>query len=125
MRREHITISPRNGAQNAARLALLAARADLQLRLQTREVLAVERYPELLDNVENLQARERSALVASAATDRLREITDALQRLDAGRWGVCEACGEAIPPARLAALPWASLCVSCQEAAELALVESL
>jgi RNA polymerase-binding transcription factor DksA len=41
------------------------------------------------------------------------ELTDAVRRLDAGTYGVCEACGAAIPDERLEARPAARTCVSC------------
>ena len=37
----------------------------------------------------------------------------ALERLDDGTYGTCEACGKPIPDARLDAVPWASTCVAC------------
>jgi DnaK suppressor protein len=45
----------------------------------------------------------------------LREIGDALHRIDLGSYGVCMECEEAISPKRLEAVPWAKFCVSCQE----------
>jgi DnaK suppressor protein len=45
----------------------------------------------------------------------LREITDALQRMDLGQYGVCMHCEEPISPKRLDAVPWAKYCVTCQE----------
>lgn len=48
----------------------------------------------------------------------LRSINDALEAMEAGVFGVCLVCGEAIPLARLEALPFASNCVKCQAAAE-------
>jgi DnaK suppressor protein len=38
----------------------------------------------------------------------------ALARLDAGTYGACTACGRAITPERLEALPAAALCIDCQ-----------
>ncbi len=38
----------------------------------------------------------------------------ALERLEQGEYGVCSECGEPISPKRLAALPWAECCVTCQ-----------
>lgn len=43
----------------------------------------------------------------------LREVAQARERLAAGRYGICRACGATIAPARLAALPTAELCVDC------------
>ena len=42
----------------------------------------------------------------------------ALARLEAGDYGTCTDCGEPIPPARLAAQPFAVRCIACQERAE-------
>jgi DnaK suppressor protein len=49
---------------------------------------------------------------------RLREVRDALRRIDTGRFGICVDCEENINPKRLAAVPWASSCIACQQAAD-------
>jgi RNA polymerase-binding protein DksA len=52
-------------------------------------------------------------------TDRqLADVDRALERLDRGQYGICEACGEPIGPARLTARPAARLCLRDQELAE-------
>jgi len=56
---------------------------------------------------EALDAVEQSALAGIARTRR------ALARLDAGTYGLCTICGEAIAPARIEALPDAEQCISC------------
>ena len=43
----------------------------------------------------------------------LRDIEDALLRIDAGTWGRCMQCGGAIGRDRLRAVPDARFCVSC------------
>lgn len=43
----------------------------------------------------------------------IAEIDHALERIDAGTYGRCIACGTAIPAQRLQAVPWATLCVPC------------
>jgi DnaK suppressor protein len=45
----------------------------------------------------------------------LRMIEEALDRIEAGDYGVCLGCEEPIPAKRLQALPWAKYCVSCQQ----------
>ena len=45
----------------------------------------------------------------------LREIADALHRIDTGMYGVCLECEEPISQKRLDAVPWARYCVTCQE----------
>jgi DnaK suppressor protein len=46
----------------------------------------------------------------------LREIEDALRRLEQGTYGTCMECEEPISVKRLNAVPWARYCVTCQEA---------
>lgn len=48
----------------------------------------------------------------------LAKIDEALVRLQQGSYGVCEECGEALPEARLLAIPFAILCRECQEDVE-------
>lgn len=54
----------------------------------------------------------------SASSDVLQEIDDALDRIDEGRFGLCEACDEPISERRLRIKPYAALCVQCQQAEE-------
>ncbi|HEV3312385.1 MAG TPA: TraR/DksA family transcriptional regulator, partial [Chloroflexota bacterium] len=49
---------------------------------------------------------------------RLATIEGALERLDEGSYGVCAECKSDIPPRRLHALPFATLCVQCQSLAD-------
>ena len=49
---------------------------------------------------------------------RLRDIDAALKRIKDGTYGICIDCGDAIPQARLQALPTAMSCVKCQQAYE-------
>lgn len=48
----------------------------------------------------------------------LDQINRALERLSAGQYGVCTGCANEIPSERLAALPYAELCVTCQSGFE-------
>jgi DnaK suppressor protein len=58
--------------------------------------------------------RDRLRALVAAAHHHLDEIDRALRRLDAGTYGTCEVCGQSIDPARLDALPAATLCVGCK-----------
>jgi RNA polymerase-binding transcription factor len=60
-------------------------------------------------------AFERAQLTAvlEATRQRLADLDLALQRFDAGTYGVCEFCGRPIPADRLAARPAARTCVGC------------
>jgi DnaK suppressor protein len=48
----------------------------------------------------------------------LDQVDDALEKFEAGTYGLCEQCGREIDPARLKALPHATLCLSCQQRRE-------
>jgi len=45
----------------------------------------------------------------------LVQVTDALESFDKGTYGTCDQCGTEIDPARLQALPYATLCLHCQQ----------
>jgi DnaK suppressor protein len=45
----------------------------------------------------------------------LREVADALLRIDHDQYGICLECDEPISVKRLEAVPWARYCVTCQE----------
>ena len=45
----------------------------------------------------------------------LQAIEEALARLDKGTYGTCRDCGEPISPARLHAIPWTRVCITCKE----------
>ena len=57
-------------------------------------------------------------LVAEEDARELKQIDDALAKIRAGHYGICEQCGRSIKKARLKAIPFATLCVSCKEEEE-------
>jgi len=45
--------------------------------------------------------------------EEIRQLQEAMARIDAGTYGLCTICGKSIAPVRLAALPYASTCITC------------
>ena len=45
----------------------------------------------------------------------LQAIEEALWRMEKGTFGACRDCGEPIAPARLNAIPWTRVCITCKE----------
>jgi DnaK suppressor protein len=45
----------------------------------------------------------------------LQAIEEALQRIEHGTYGICRDCGEPIAAARLKAIPWTRVCITCKE----------
>jgi DnaK suppressor protein len=64
------------------------------------------------------EAREQQLTLAASIRGRREQVEVALQRLDAGTYGRCSTCGEAIPAERLEACPWVTECVACKRAHE-------
>lgn len=63
-------------------------------------------------------SRNLDALSYERLSRRARELTNALERLRDGSYGICEECGSTIPQARRRALPGVTTCVACQERGE-------
>ncbi|WP_447954341.1 TraR/DksA family transcriptional regulator [Sphingopyxis chilensis] len=98
-----------------------AVRADLEARLATlgarvERIEEAQREPLDEDLSEQAVAREDDEAldgVERAAIEDIARIRQALAKLDAGTYGLCVACGEAIAEARLDALPTATRCINC------------
>ncbi|MCH8258868.1 MAG: TraR/DksA C4-type zinc finger protein [Planctomycetes bacterium] len=56
--------------------------------------------------------------LAEKERERLREIDEALRRIDDRTYGVCQMTGKAIPKARLAAKPWAKYTIEAAREVE-------
>ncbi len=57
--------------------------------------------------------RMTGAYQARTLYETVKEIDQALGRLEEGSYGVCKSCGSPIPEGRLVVLPWAALCIPC------------
>jgi RNA polymerase-binding transcription factor len=67
-----------------------------------------------MDVARSLGDAETHASLIERVEDRLKAIDDAFRRLEQGRYGVCEECGDEIPIERLDVMPFATYCVDCQ-----------
>ncbi|MGW8252061.1 MAG: TraR/DksA family transcriptional regulator [Anaerolineales bacterium] len=74
--------------------------------------------PDKSDLAQDYVRRDRDTALIEQMEDTLREIETALQKLDEGTYGRCARCGKPIAPERLEALPYAELCIECQELLE-------
>ena len=59
--------------------------------------------------------REISFILSDRERVKLKQIDDALERMDEGSYGVCESCGLEIAEERLEAMPFSRLCRDCQQ----------
>ncbi len=98
----------------AAKAVLEGQLAELQARLAHLEQDLAE--PADADSGERAVQQEDDASLEGQAALVEREITStsrALDRIAAGTYGECTACGEQIADGRLAARPEAALCIDC------------
>lgn len=68
------------------------------------------------DSAEQVTERENEDVLRNLQEEtrlELKQVRTALKRFEAGEYGVCASCGEDISPARLDALPYATLCIRC------------
>jgi DnaK suppressor protein len=63
------------------------------------------------DRSHSTEERSRLISLVRALRSNLRDVDRALAKMDAGTYGACERCGNAISLERLEALPWAVLCI--------------
>jgi|SRR5579862_970510 len=97
---------------------LRAKEAELVSGLAHREGLATEAEADLFDEIQNAVDRALVVQVLDRSTALLRDVRRALKRIGDGTYGRCLRCDEEVNPKRLTALPWAPLCLACQEDAD-------
>lgn len=104
------------------RQQLEAERAELLDTISHFEVVARHKKPGLGNHMadDGTEAFDQAAGLALHRNDEalLAEVDAALTRLDKGTFGVCDRCGNEIDYARLKALPYARLCILCQQHVE-------
>jgi DnaK suppressor protein len=101
------------------RTTLLAERARL-LEERGAAIIAPEQmtYGSQAAAASQVFAQQRDLALRDRADQQLALVDAALDRIDAGTFGLCLRCGRAIDPERLDALPWAPRCIDCQRIAD-------
>lgn len=114
-------VAEKSKRSSALRSMLEARRREIHDKLRSlRETLPAE-IGDVTDTEEQsvhdfVQDVELALMEMTAET--LGKIDEAIQRLDDGTYGTCAECGGEIPEVRLRALPFATLCLPCQELEE-------
>jgi len=68
----------------------------------------------MADRGTDAMEREKNLLFAQRSDDYIEYLNEALQRIEAGTFGVCRVCGVDIGRARLDAVPTATRCIGCK-----------
>ena len=83
-----------------------------------------ESAQDVADRAANSYTKEFLFSQSSNERQILNMVEGALGRIREGSFGDCIACGEAINPKRLEAVPWTRHCIACQENLEQGLLEA-
>jgi DnaK suppressor protein len=81
-------------------------------------LLAVGPSGDVADTAQQAIQREMAGRDLNRNSQLTHMLREALERIADGSYGACAHCAEPIAPRRLAAVPWAPLCLACQEEAE-------
>jgi DnaK suppressor protein len=105
-----------NNELNRFRAILTAEVAELERFTRYRDGITVERSADQLEEIQAASQRALAVCNLDREFNQLRDARAALRRIQEGAFGSCQECDEDIHPKRLAAVPWASYCIRCQEA---------
>jgi DnaK suppressor protein len=106
-----------NTIDNGHFLGLLKAKQkELLSTISNRDEILIEATADEIDSLQQQLSRDITVRNLDRTSRLLRDIRKALIRMDAKTYGACLNCEESIPVRRLMALPWASCCISCQDA---------
>jgi YteA family regulatory protein len=86
------------------------------LRDSTQELTVIDNHPadvasENYERAKDISLHEKNLLV-------LKKVEEALEKVELGRYGLCENCGREIPEDRLDAVPYTEFCFECKKESE-------
>ena len=102
----------------AFREILERKQAELVRVLRNRDGIAIETSADQMDEIQYASERDLAIRNVDRESTLLRDVKAALLRIHDGNFGTCIECAWEISAKRLAAVPWASRCIECQEAAD-------
>ena len=97
---------------------LTAKVAELERITRQRDGIVVERSADQLEEIQAASQRAIAVCNLDREFTQLRDARAALRRIEDGSFGTCQGCEGDIHPKRLAAVPWATFCIRCQEAVD-------
>jgi RNA polymerase-binding protein DksA len=106
-----------SGAQyDEIRLALERKKSELTTRLERINANLRRGYEaDSKERAKQLEDNEVVDALGNEAREELKKISAAIQRLDAGEYGLCIECGMPINEGRLKVYPYADECIDCAE----------
>ena len=107
-----------SGEMGWAKELLERKEAELAWVLRARDGIAIEKSADQMDEIQYATERDLAIRNVDRNSALLRQVKAALGRIRDGSFGTCIDCDYAIGSKRLAAVPWATRCIRCQDAAE-------
>ena len=107
-----------SSGERGAQEILERKQAELMRGLRSRDGITIEKSADQMDEIQYATERDLAIRNVDRESNLLRQVKAALRRIHAGDFGTCLDCEKTISPKRLAAVPWATRCIQCQEVAD-------
>lgn len=103
---------------------LITERESILRKLGSKNLSIDEsEMPDPVDLAVNNYSKNVMLSVSENESRQLTLVTEAIERLEDGEYGLCPNCEEEVNPKRLNAVPWAKYCLKCQELDERGLLD--
>jgi DnaK suppressor protein len=104
-------------------LTLVRRLLELQLKKTAfsrggSDSICIQQLADPIDMTQEAAERDIAVQILDRESTLVRRLRSAIGRIDDGSYGICLECEEEIAPKRLKAIPWAELCIGCQERAD-------
>jgi DnaK suppressor protein len=104
---------------------LKLARQVLELQLKEAassrglgDSIHIQQLADPVDMTQEAAERDVAVQLIDRESTLVRRLRSSIDRIENASYGICLECEEEIAPKRLKAIPWAELCISCQERAD-------
>ena len=77
--------------------------------------IVIQQFADPIDMTQEAAERDVAVQILDRESLLARRLRSAIDRIKGGAYGICLQCEEEIAPKRLKAIPWAELCIHCQE----------
>lgn len=80
--------------------------------------IVIQQFADPIDMTQEAAERDVAVQILDRESTLVRRLGSAIDRIKEGAYGICLQCEEEIASKRLKAIPWAELCIHCQERAD-------
>lgn len=91
---------------------------DVEKTFKTSQEETLEPQADIADGAAQAYTNELMTSLGEQGWQRLKQVDEALEKIERGEYGICSTCNEPIPEARLDVMPFAKFCVECMSVRE-------